>query len=98
MRRPEAASPRHDASPLVVLVTKHQCEGWTGTMCDVIAKGVYFGNQASRSQMEGRVDRLDAVTKVRWILTYSTGLQSRFLKYQRRAASLEMAIKTAMER
>jgi hypothetical protein len=82
-------------SPHIAIVTKKQCEGWNGTLFTVLMKGVYFGNQADRSQMDGRVDRLGAVTKVRWILTYTAGLQERFLRYQERAGSLEDAIREA---
>ena len=45
--------------------------------------------------MKGRIDRLSSVRKVRWIRTYSAGIQEMFLKYHLFASSLEFAIKKA---
>ena len=58
-------------------------------------RGVYFGNQASRTQMEGRIDRLSSVRKVRYVRTYAAGVQERFLVYQQKASSLAKAIQLA---
>ena len=78
----------------VVVVPKTRCEGWDGTHFTVMMRGVYFGNQASRTQMEGRIDRLSSIRKVRWIRTYSAGVHEMFLRYQLLAASLEAAMRT----
>jgi len=81
--------------PHIIIVTKTQCAGWNGTMCTVLMKGVYFGNQADRTQMEGRIDRLGSITKVRWIKTYTAGIQERFLRHHEMAKSLALAIQDA---
>ena len=82
-------------TPHIIIATKTQCAGWNGTMCTVLLKGVYFGNQADRTQMEGRVDRLGSITKVRWITTYTSGIQERFLRHHEMAKSLALAIQDA---
>ena len=79
----------------VAVVPKTLCEGWDGTHFTVLLRGVYFGNQASRSQMEGRIDRLSSVRKVRYVRTYAAGVQERFLVYQQKASSLAKAIQLA---
>ena len=82
-------------SPRVLVVPKSRCAGWNGTRFTVLMRGVYFGNQASRSQMEGRIDRLSCVRKVRYVRTYAAGVQERFLLYQQKASSLAKAIQLA---
>ena len=45
----------------VVIVRSKQCEGYTVTRLGAMVSSVYFGNQATREQLKGRIDRITQV-------------------------------------
>jgi hypothetical protein len=80
----------HGKSPAVsiMIVAQRFAEGWTATWCTTMLTSVYPSNQATREQMEGRINRLSCERKVRWTERLHTGILTYVLKNHVKAQSL----------
>lgn len=70
--------PPHDSRNRldVIVTTPRHAAGYTLTKCNLLITGVYFGNQATREQLTGRILRMGQLSKQVDIETYHTGLLS----------------------
>lgn len=57
----------------MIITTPSKSEGYTLTKIHIMITGVYFGNQATRTQLRGRLTRLGQQNKVT-IITVATGI------------------------
>jgi hypothetical protein len=76
----------------VVITTMRHCTGYTLTICKTMIQGVYFSNQANRTQIVGRIVRMGQLSPFVDIVTLHTGLLSYTLKNYEEARSLEKAL------
>ena len=60
----------------VIITTPRHAAGYTLTKCDLMITGVYFGNQATREQLVGRILRMGQRSRQVDIETFHTGLLS----------------------
>jgi hypothetical protein len=60
----------------VIITTPRHAAGYTLTKCNLMITGVYFGNQATREQLVGRILRMGQRSKQIDIETFHTGLLS----------------------
>ena len=78
--------------PKVVVVPHHFAEGYTLTWCTVMLTSVYPSNQATRDQLNGRINRLGHVRKVRAIERYHCGLLTIVMVHHNGAKNLRQAL------
>ena len=60
----------------VIITTMRHCEGYTLSNMRIMVTGVYFSNQASRSQIEARMNRISNPSPMIRIITVHTGILS----------------------
>lgn len=72
----------------VVITTLNKSEGYTLTRLQVMITGVYPSNQATREQLEGRINRLSQYARIVYYRTVHTGILTFVLKRHRDASSL----------
>jgi len=77
----------------VVITTLTHCTGYSVTRLKAMVTGVYPSNQATREQMEGRINRMGQKSKEIPIYTVHCGLLSFIMKNHKRSASLSAALK-----
>jgi len=83
-----------DKSPIrVVITTVNHCSGYTLTKMRVMITSVYFSNQATREQLEGRINRINQYGYNINIVTVHSGILSYILKKYESARSLSEALK-----
>lgn len=83
-----------DTTPIkVILTTLKHTMGYTLTKCRVSITGVYPSNQATRTQFEGRTNRLGQLSPSVEIITIHCGLLSYMLACYARAKSYADALK-----
>lgn len=71
---PSSGSPFFPGSntPYVVITTSNHCEGYDMTLYRVMVSGVYFSNEATREQLEKRINRVNQTSQeVRIILIHA---------------------------
>lgn len=92
----EAAVRKGDQKPYRVVVAPIQfCEGYSLTWMTHMISGVYPSNQASRSQMRGRIARLDAQRKHKTYITVLAGVTRVTYRHQEAAKQMERALGNA---
>lgn len=81
----------------VVIVPMSKSEGYTLTRCDSLVTSVYFGNQATRQQLDGRINRTSQRAAVLRYRTVHCGLLTHVLRNHNGAANIN-AVLQAMTR
>jgi hypothetical protein len=81
----------------VIITTPRHAAGYTLTKCDVMLTGVYFGNQATREQLMGRIVRMGQRSKQVDIETFHTGLLSYTQKKYDSARAVVESLKGMMK-
>ena len=76
----------------VVITTIRNSTGYTLTICNTMIQSVYFSNQATRTQIEGRIIRTGQLSPYVNIVTIHTGILSYILKNYEDARSLEKVL------
>ena len=78
----------------VVIVPQRQCEGYSLTALRHSITCVYPSNQATRDQLEGRINRISqkATEVCYWI--FHTGLLSYIYVHHRKARNLRIALES----
>lgn len=76
----------------IVIATMSHSTGYNLTACKTLIWGVYFSNQATRTQMCARVARMGQQSPYVNIVTIHTGILSHTLAYYEDARSLERAL------
>lgn len=82
----------------IVVAALRNCEGYSLTWMTCQITGSYPSNQASRTQMRGRINRLDAQRKVKKYWTVVAGMTSITMRYQEAAKLVEDALRAAPSR
>lgn len=81
-----------ERTPRVLIVPKRVCAGWNGGGCTVLVRTWEPSNQADRTQMDGRIHRMNGVRQLRWYVRVVAGLMPVMLQYHNLAASWEKSI------
>lgn len=79
----------------VVIAALRYCEGYSLTWCTCMITGCYPSNQASRTQMKGRINRLDAQRLIKRYITILGGVTSITYRYQEAAKLMEDALRNS---
>lgn len=80
--------------PDVVITTPQHSEGYNLTRYVIMISGVYFTNQATRDQLEARINRIDSISpKIRIVLVHA-GIISYINRNYEKARSLSIALKS----
>lgn len=79
----------------IAVASISNCEGYSLTWLTCQITGVYPSNQAKRSQMAGRINRLDSQRLHKIYFTIVAGLTNITLKYQQEAANVEKALRSS---
>jgi hypothetical protein len=79
----------------IVLAALRNCEGYSLTWMTCQITGSYPSNQASRTQMRGRINRLDAQRKEKKYWTVLSGITSITHRYQEAVKLMEDALRAA---
>ena len=77
----------------VVITTVRKCEGYTLTTLQTMVTSVYASNNATREQLEGRINRPGTPYKKLYMYTVHAGILSYILERHDSARSLSEAIK-----
>jgi hypothetical protein len=86
-------TPDYNGPVKVVITTKRHSEGYTLTKFKYMVTSVYFSNQATREQLEGRINRIGQTSDVVHIYIFHTGILSYINEKYERARSLAAALK-----
>jgi len=83
-----------DTGPIKVVITtiKHSA-GYTVTKMNVMITSVYFSNESTREQLEGRINRIGQNVSPLYIATYHTGLLSYIYNHYKRVRNISSALK-----
>ncbi len=81
----------------VVIVTIRQAEGYTLTHLGAMVTSVYPSNNATREQIEGRINRIGQKQKTVLYRIVHAGILTRILKNHNNAKSLSMALQSLAE-
>jgi hypothetical protein len=81
----------------VVLTTSAHSTGYTLTQCEKMITAVYFSNQATRDQLEGRLLRMGQTAKEVQILILHTGILSYTLNHYEDARSMNKSLQDLAE-
>lgn len=90
---PILLTPDMDVSYRVIITTMSFSTGYTITACKTMIQSVYFSNQATRTQMLGRICRMGQPSNHVDIITLHTGLLSYIYEKYEDARSVECAMK-----
>jgi hypothetical protein len=77
----------------VVITTPGYSMGYTLTKIRIMITSVYFGNQATREQLEGRLNRIGQISPEIRIITLHTGILSYIFKRYENARSVSEVMK-----
>lgn len=86
-------TPDYNGPIKVVITTKRHSEGYTLTKFRVMITSVYFSNQATREQLEGRINRIGQISPNVRIMIYHTGILSYIHEKYEKARTLSEALK-----
>ncbi len=86
-------TPEYNGPVKVVITTKRHSEGYTLTKFRIMITSVYFSNQATREQLEGRINRIGQVSPQVRILIYHTGILTYIHQKYEKARTLAAALK-----
>lgn len=78
----------------VVITSIQRAEGYTLSRLGAMVTSVYPSNQASREQMEGRINRMSQKREEIWHYTVHCGLLSSIMKNHENARNLSEALKS----
>ena len=78
----------------VVLTTVRKCEGYTLTRLKSMVTSVYPSNNATREQIEGRINRIGQKAKELHIRTVHCGILTFILQHHKDARSLSQVLQT----
>lgn len=81
----------------VVITTMSQNTGYNMTACKTKISGIYFSNQASRTQMDGRIIRLGQPSPYVNLIYVHCGILSYTMKHYDDTKSLEKALSDLVE-
>ncbi len=81
----------------IILTTSAHSTGYTLTQCEKMITAVYFSNQATRDQLEGRLLRVGQVAKEVQIIILHTGILSYTLNHYEDARSMNKALQDLAE-
>jgi hypothetical protein len=76
-----------------VITTPTHSEGYTLTKFRIMIQLVYFTNQATREQLEGRINRIGQSSDTIYIFTLHTGILSNVYERYEGVRSLSDALK-----
>ena len=76
----------------VVITTIRQAEGYTLTRLNMIIRSVYPSNQANRTQIEGRINRIGQRSEIITYVVVHTGILTNIMNNHNDAKSLEIAL------
>ena len=79
--------------PQIVITTKNHSEGYTLTKMIIMVTGVYFSNNATREQLDGRINRLDQTSPTIRIIVLHAGIISYIHEHYEKARNLSAALK-----
>ena len=79
--------------PKICVASLQYPEGYTLTWMTTMVTGVYPSNQAKRTQMEGRINRISCETSHRYYFTFMGGLTEYMYKNHLTAKTLETTLK-----
>lgn len=79
--------------PKICVASLQYPEGYTLTWMTTMVTGVYPSNQAKRTQMEGRINRISCETSHRYYFTFMGGLTEFMYKNHLTAKTLETTLK-----
>lgn len=77
----------------VIITTIRHSEGYTVTKSRVMITGVYFSNQNTRDQLEGRINRLSQTSNPIYVIIYHTGILTYVLKHYNKTRLLSESLK-----
>lgn len=86
-------TPEYNGPIKVVITTKRHSEGYTLTKFRIMVTSVYFSNQATREQLEGRINRIGQISPNVRIIIYHTGILSYIHEKYEKARTLAEALK-----
>lgn len=75
-RNPSSYNPSSPTAPWVVITTPTHREGYDMTKYKVMISGVYFSNEATRQQLERRINRVNQISDVVRIVIIHAGILS----------------------
>jgi len=73
---PITLTPNDQTNIKVVITTIRHTAGYTLTKSYVMLTSVYFSNESSREQLEGRINRIGQLSPTVYFITYHTGILS----------------------
>jgi hypothetical protein len=85
-------TPEDIDGPTCVITTPKHSEGYNLTKMHVMITSVYFSNEATREQLECRINRIGGHSNVRIIIVHS-GILTRIHEHYERARSFAEALK-----
>ena len=86
-------TPEYDGPIKVVITTPKHSEGYTLTKFRIMIGSVYFTNQATREQLEGRINRIGQTSDTVYIYTLHTGILTNVYEKYEKVRSLSEALK-----
>jgi hypothetical protein len=88
-----AITSQSDSAVRVAITTIRHSTGYTFTKAQVMITSVHFSNQATREQLEGRINRIGQTAAEVYIITVHTGVLTHVLQKYDDARSLSVALK-----
>jgi hypothetical protein len=85
-------TPNTPRVPDVTITTPQHAEGYNMTAYKVMIQGVYFSNQATREQLERRINRIDQTAQSVRIITLHAGILSYIHNHYEKARNLSQAL------
>jgi len=76
----------------VVITTIRKCEGYTLTRLKAMVTSVYPSNNASREQIEGRINRIGQKSPMIYIRTIHTGILTYIMQKHKDARNLQAVL------
>lgn len=86
-------TPEYNGPIKVVITTIRHSEGYTLTKFRIMITSVYFSNQATREQLEGRINRIGQISPMVRVIIYHAGILSYIHEKYEKARTLAAALK-----
>jgi len=86
-------TPEYNGPIKVVITTKRHSEGYTLTKFRIMITSVYFSNQATREQLEGRINRIGQTSPMVRIHVFHTGILTYIHEKYEKVRTLAAALK-----
>lgn len=83
----------HNINLRVIITTPYHSTGYTLTAMDTLITSVYFSNEATRSQLIGRIARIGQPKKEIDVITVHTGILTNILQRYNEARNMSLALK-----